>query len=367
MSLPWPQKSGHIGPTKATIAFNCLIWPISRPRNRKRSSRKSDEEVANFGWQKSMSSMGHSRNQSFTSSTTSRTQSVSSRNTSNGSFSSSVGPGSRPISAYGNRPQTSMAFSQSTTTRPKTALPKSRPATAMENHDSDDEDMPSNGKRKGMMKPLPPIPSSFSSSRSTGNMRDVSVSTAMSRLCIDDLECNNSPEHQASSSRMKPPSSPRLSHKPSITTGMRNLRLNDTSTENAMVLYQAPGDSLVAPKTPSHIPVLVKSKSRALRDTPTTPSRMTPRSHRISPKKTPSRTTPSRSRKSSPKKTTYLSKGSVVPAFTESDVGFLAWDVRGRLEDMEAMYSELKDTLNGTTLERNGLDEAVAVYKARGW
>ena len=346
MSLPQPQKSGHIGPTKATFAFNCLIWPISRPRNRKRSSRKSDEEVANFGWQKSMSSMGHSRNQSFTSSTTSRTQSVSSRNTSNGSFSSSVGPGSRPISAYGNRPQTSMAFSQSTTTRPKTALPKSRPATAMESHDSDDEDMPSNGKRKGMMKPLPPIPSSFSSSRSTGNMRDVSVSTAMSRLCIDDLECNNSPEHQASSSRMKPPSSPRRSHKPSITTGMRNLRLNDTSTENSMVLYQAPGDSLVAPKTPSQIPVLVKSKSRALRDTPTTPSR---------------------SRRSSPKKTNYLSKNSIVPAFTESDVGFLAWDVRGRLEDMEAMYSELKDTLNGTTLERNGLDEAVAVYKARGW
>jgi kinesin family member C1 len=216
----------------------------------------------------------------------------------------------------------------------------------MENRDSDDEDMPSNGKRKGMMKPLPPIPSSFSSSRSTGNMRDVSVSTAMSRLCIDDLECNNSPEHQANSSRMKPPSSPRRSHKPSNTTGMRNLRLNDTSTENAMVLYQAPGDSLVAPKTPSQIPVLVKSKSRALRDTPTTPSR---------------------SRRSSPKKTDYLSKNSIVPAFTESDVGFLAWDVRGRLEDMEAMYSELKDTLNGTTLERNGLDEAVAVYKARGW
>jgi kinesin family protein C1 len=345
MSLTQRQNPEQIGPTKATFAFNCLIWPISRSHHRARSAKDSDEEVANFGWQKSMSSMGHSRNQSYTSSTTSRTPSVSSRNTSNGSFSSSVGPGTRPISAYGNRPQTSMAFSQSTTTRPKTALPKSRPATAMENHDSDDEDMPSNGKRKGMMKPLPPIPSFFSSSRSTGNIRDVSVSTAMSRLCIDDLECNRSPEHQASS-RIKPPSSPRLSHKPSIITGMRNLRLNDTSTENAMVLYQAPGDSLVAPKTPSQIPVLVKSKSKALRDTPTTPSR----SHR-----------------SSPKKTNYLSKNSVVPSFTESDVGFLAWDVRGRLEDMEAMYSELKDTLNGTTLERNGLDEAVAVYKARGW
>jgi kinesin family protein C1 len=39
--------------------------------------------------------------------------------------------------------------------------------------------------------------------------------------------------------------------------------------------------------------------------------------------------------------------------------------VRGRLEDMEAMYFELKDTLTGTSMERNGLEEAVAKFKAK--
>jgi kinesin family protein C1 len=68
--------------------------------------------------------------------------------------------------------------------------------------------------------------------------------------------------------------------------------------------------------------------------------------------------TPQRTPRLSLQKTPYLTKDSNVPAFT-------AWDVHGRLEDMEAMYSELKETLNGTSLERNGLEEAVAVYKAR--
>lgn len=114
---------------------------------------------------------------------------------------------------------------------------------------------------------------------------------------------------------------------------MRNLRI--TSAENAIILYQSPEDSLVAPKSPSQTPVL--SKAEALKLSPATPRR-TPRP--------------------SPQKTPYLTKDSNIP-------GFIAWDVRGRLEDMEAMYSELKDTLTGTSLERNGLEEAVSVYKAR--
>jgi hypothetical protein len=44
---------------------------------------------------------------------------------------------------------------------------------------------------------------------------------------------------------------------------------------------------------------------------------------------------------------------------------FTAWDVRGRLEDVEAMYSALKDTMSGTALERHDLEEAVTRYKAR--
>jgi kinesin family protein C1 len=115
---------------------------------------------------------------------------------------------------------------------------------------------------------------------------------------------------------------------------MRNLRTD--GEEKALTLFQAPGDAQIAPKTPSHIPVLSKQESFIA-----TPA-----------------TTPCKTPKTSPQKPIYLTKDSNTPAF-------IAWDVRGRLEDMEAMYSVLRDTLNGTSLERNGLEEAVALYKAR--
>jgi kinesin family protein C1 len=294
---------------------------------------------------------GLTRTPSFSSSVSSRTNS---RNTSNSSFSSSVGPGGRPGSSYGSRPQTAMSFNKSTTTRP-VSISNSRPATSMELH-SEEDDMPAQGRRKGML-PLTSIPSfiqsshghsilshkklrapqsmsSLHSSWSNRNMRDFSVSTAMSMLQIEEnpRDDDESQEHQAISRSSHPPSTP-LQHKPSISTGLRNLRID--STENAMVLFQAPGDSLVAPKTPSHIPVL--SKSEAVIATPATPSR-----------------TP----KLSPQKPQFLSKGSNITSFT-------AWDVRGRLEDMEALFLEMKDKFSGTETERNGLEEVVALYKAR--
>lgn len=302
-----------------------------------------------------MSSLISGRTNSFSSSISSRAPSVLSRNTSNGSFASSMGPGGRPATSYGSRPQSSMAFSQSTTTRPVSGLPKSRPATAMENHSSD-EDIPAQGKRKGMQRSpsvlsSTPSPQGYSSlqnkklrapqtsqllksSNSVSNKREVSVSTAMSRLrIVEERQPSQQPVHQVIPMTMKPPSTKSLSHKHSISTGMRALRIN--SSESALVLFQASGDSLVAPKTPSQIPVL--SKMGAVAAAPVTPCRI-PRS--------------------SPSKPPFLTKDSNI-------LGFIAWDVHGRLEDMEAMYSELKNTLSGTSLERNTLEEAQALYKAK--
>jgi len=226
----------------------------------------------------------------------------------------------------------------------------------MDIHSEEEDDLPTQGKRKGMI-PLPSNSSSIQSmqgystiqykkpraqqsmqslrsQRSVGNMRDVSVSTAMSMLHIDDEpKLSQKNEHQAISSTAKSPSRPGLDHKPFISTGVRNLRID--STENALVLFQAPGDSLVAPKTPSQIPVL--SKSEVVIATPATPC------------KTP---------KISPQKTPFLSKGSNI-------TGFTAWDVRGRLEDMEAMYNDLQTKLSGTAVERNTLVEAVPILRAR--
>jgi len=237
-----------------------------------------------------------------------------------------------------------MSFNQSTTRRPATAAPKSRPATSMDNHFQDPGMRPLNSftssfqykqEKPGLQSKKLRAPRSLHSLRSQpsmGKIREVSVSTAMSRLCLDG-EVSPCPrqEHQAISSDMRPPPS-KLSHKPSINTGMRNLRID--SAETALVLYQSPGDSLVAPKTPSH------SRSHSKADpffSPVTPHR----NHRISPHKTP-----------------YLTKDSNIPAIT-------AWDVHNRLEDVEAMYAELKQSMQSTSSERNGLEEAVAVYKAR--
>lgn len=288
----------------------------------------------------------HSRNPSFTSSISSRAPSVSSRNTSNSSFSSSVGPNGRPKSSYGGRSQ----FSQSTMTRGNTALP--RPATSMDTHS--DDDMPSQGRRKGT-EPLITIytpiksndgfhslrskklraPHSMQSLRpqhSTFSLRNVSVSTAMSRLRLDgDVRSGESKEYQASSTRMRPPPS-LLSHKSSISSGLRGLRID--SVESALVLFEPPGES-EAPKSPSHIPVL--SKAEASMEPPITPRR-TPRP--------------------SPQKTPYLTKDSNVPGFT-------AWGVDVRVERMEGMFAEMKNQVNNTSLERSVLEEAIAVYKER--
>ncbi len=175
---------------------------------------------------------------------------------------------------------------------------------------------------------------SLRSQPSMETIRDISVSTAMSRLSLDrEVGPSKLQEHQAISSDMRPPATKNLSHKPSINRAMWNLRLD--SSETAVVLYELPRDTLVAPKTPSHIPVLSKADASGFSPTP----RKTPRP--ISPYKIP-----------------YLTKDSNIPAFT-------AWDVHNRLEDVEAMYAELKQSMQSTSSERNGLEEAVSVYKAR--
>ncbi|KFY63020.1 hypothetical protein V496_04292 [Pseudogymnoascus sp. VKM F-4515 (FW-2607)] len=87
-------------------------------------------------------SLTSARSTSMASSTSSRAQSSSSRNTSASSFASSVGPGPRPQSSYGGRPQTSMSRTRSNTATSK------RPATAMDDH-LDPGGGPATGKRQG--------------------------------------------------------------------------------------------------------------------------------------------------------------------------------------------------------------------------
>ncbi|KAI9047983.1 hypothetical protein LZ554_007781 [Drepanopeziza brunnea f. sp. 'monogermtubi'] len=291
----------------------------------------------------------HNRNPSNSSSSfTSRTPSVaSSRNTSNGSFSSSVGPNGRPKSSYaGGRSN----FSQST--RAGTALP--RPTTSMDVHSSED-DASSHGSRQGtkllttissfvqspqehaslLMRKLrqPQSTQALRHAESSANIRDVSVSTALSRLCIDgEVKSKDMSEYQANSTRMRPPKRLGLGHKSSI----RGLRID--STENALMLFQPLEESSEAPVSPSHIPKL---------------SRSDPFMDPVTPRRTP---------KPSPQKTPFLTKDSNVPGFT-------AWDVDDRVARMEGMvsgiFSEIEQRVSKTTLEQTVFEEALTLYKAR--
>lgn len=104
---------------------------------------------------------------------------------------------------------------------------------------------------------------------------------------------------------------------------------------SALVLFGVSEKSSNIPKTPSQIPI--PSKAEVSSATPATPSRVPI----YSPIKPP-----------------FLSKDSNI-------TGFTGWDVRGRIEDMEAMYHELKDTMADTNMERRSLEEAVAHYKIK--
>ncbi|KAI9792205.1 MAG: kinesin-like nuclear fusion protein [Peltula sp. TS41687] len=42
-----------------------------------------------------------------------------------------------------------------------------------------------------------------------------------------------------------------------------------------------------------------------------------------------------------------------------------AWDTKGRLEDVEYLYSQLTEKMNGTLTERRGLEESIDLYQAR--
>ena len=64
---------------------------------------------------------------------------------------------------------------------------------------------------------------------------------------------------------------------------------------------------------------------------------------------------PTRRQRSPPKLIPFLTR----------DSNLKAWDTKGRLEDMETLYSQLTEQMNGTTNECNALKETVPLYKTR--
>jgi kinesin family protein C1 len=159
----------------------------------------------------------------------------------------------------------------------------------------------------------------------------------MENLNLDDypLKSDDTNREQAISSMVKSPSTPERPHKPYISTGGCNLRVN--SDESSLVLYQTPGGSLVAPKTPTSL-IPVRRKPEAVVSTPTP--------------------TPCKTPRNSSQKALYLTKGSNVTNFT-------AWDFDSRMNNFEMMYKDMQSKWADTTIERSGLEETVTLCKGR--
>ena len=164
-------------------------------------------------------------------------------------------------------------------------------------------------------------------------MRDISLSEGMSMLKLgEDNALVEKKEHQINSKAKKHQSAGAL-RKDFLSASLQ--KQNSSSSENEFVLSRVSEDSLVAPKTPSHIPIL--KKPEAIVAAPASPSK----THKISPIKTQ-----------------FLSKDSNI-------TGFSAWDVDARLGSIESMYADLQETIKSTTTDRSEMEKEVGIYKLK--
>ena len=152
------------------------------------------------------------------------------------------------------------------------------------------------------------------------------IGTKMPRGSYDNqLNCKNdwSSSQTGPSSHMHPLNSLRNS---SICTTLEGLSLQPTPVD-----HEFEGHNLNK-SSPSHIPLRLKDSFPIL-----SPSKSPRKARRIIP---------------------FLSR--------DSNTRAVAWDTEGRIEKMEHLYSELKEKMDGTTVESNGLKDTLAMYKAKG-
>ncbi|THZ08529.1 kinesin-domain-containing protein [Aureobasidium pullulans] len=233
--------------------------------------------------------------------------------------------------------------------RTNSALPRtgSRSALAARpvsvTHEDDDEDSSSSSilpnKRKGM---LPPIVESFALVLHQPHISDrtASYASVLSRVPSD----GGSPTPLPSAPSPKKFSFS-ASRNISLSTAFRTLSLSSNNSDSRSTsVSSTQQEEPLCPKTPSQIP--------KLKPVPKTPR---PPETDLQIYKTPH--TKYTVHNASPGKITYLNRNSNTPA--------PAWDTKGRLEDMETLYSQLKTQLDSAATEKTGMEEGISIYKAR--
>ena len=242
------------------------------------------------------------REPSHSSSVSSRQVSGSSnRSASNSSFSSSVSTGSRPVSSQYHRPQSVMARSR---IQQRTPTP-SRPSTSLDVHPGTGLD--------GNMKGRTQISSSLKYSAKN-------VIPPRIRGSYDTLLRENSTRVSGC-----PPG--KSLRDISISTAFNGLAIESAPQATPKVVVDATF-------TPSHIPKRIPG-AIVISEAPS-PSK--------SPQKPP---------KPLPQ---FLNRFSNIP---------IAWDMEGRVQNMEQIMSDVSNKLAGETVARKALEDTAAVYKSR--
>ncbi|PSK51684.1 hypothetical protein B9Z65_2951 [Elsinoe australis] len=258
-----------------------------------------------------------------------RTNGYSARNVSNSS-STSTDSVTRPQSAASSyRSQTAMSHTRGQSHD----VASSRSATAMEQREEDGETVGLSSKRKGT------IPFSISSLRQDGK----SITQQRTRHEDTGSELFIPPRRAATrcESPMRSQSFERRAI--SLSNAFQGLSLqasNEQAGRNAFPLPSEDHDKKES-KTPSQIPKRIPKTPKVER------SPLVFRSPRSKP----------RIMHRTPAKVTYLTK--------DSDTPVIAWDTKGRLEDMEMLYSQLRSQFQSAAFEKNGLEESLTVYKTR--
>ena len=256
------------------------------------------------------------RNRPLAMSGPSQTPRTAPRNATNDPFTPTSEATIRPPSTSAfYRPTSSMGHVQTTT---DSSVPAPRPASSLDCN-STASDRPALGKRKGTLSisisDYTSIPSS-----NVGGMGSAANGDESRHLLRSTY--SSTPLRHSQSSTF-----PRL-RDTSLSTAMRGLTLSPNVTPSNEI-------SLFRCSTPSQIP-----KPGAVRNivtpVPATPYKVIKRS-------------------ASPQKVPFLTRDSHIQA----------WDTKGRLEDIELLYSELTERMNGTLMERNGLEETAHIYKSR--
>ena len=296
------------------------------------------------------------RNTSFSSSVSnaSRTTSATSRTTSASSNRSVVGSIGR---AAGNHLRPHTAMSHTRTVQP-TQNGTGRPVTANGDHDTSD-DQPILGKRKGripsyLSSATPNAPESFQSfvQRQRQKPQAVIISSGPFRTPAR-RPIAASAQHQQ---HVNPSNQP--FRELSLTSAFNNMTISSESTHEPDNTFDIDSrkQNCKPVSTPSHIPRLALPTLNLLEP----PTLFQPTSCQSPQSPTPlSKHSHSQQTRSSSPQRQFLNR------FSNTEAPTSAWDTKGRLEDMESLYSRLKTQLDSTTFDRNALEETVNLYKTR--